>query len=255
MPEGVTDRAADCWEPLLAIADLAGEEWAQRARRAAAYIVGGRPAEEQSYGVRLLREIRALPWEHVIASAELCHQLNALEEAPWGGWNDGKGITQRDLARRLRVFGISSKKVRVSPTTTAQGYDRNDFADAWSRYCREAPPAPPGSGTSGTSGTQTQSHVPDVPDVPLPDGGGGAAILAELRRGGARVALVTTGAGDHELDIRGEDVDHQLIRGAERHRRELIALLLAEESAEEPLDELPFDDDGEWDAAREWSRP
>jgi hypothetical protein len=35
MPEGLTDRAADIWEPLLAIADLAGGEWPARARQAA----------------------------------------------------------------------------------------------------------------------------------------------------------------------------------------------------------------------------
>jgi hypothetical protein len=27
LPEGIEDRAADCWEPLIAVADLAGREW------------------------------------------------------------------------------------------------------------------------------------------------------------------------------------------------------------------------------------
>jgi hypothetical protein len=30
MPDGVTDRPADCWEPLLAIADLTGSAWTRR---------------------------------------------------------------------------------------------------------------------------------------------------------------------------------------------------------------------------------
>jgi hypothetical protein len=34
-PMPVEDRAADCWEPLVAVADLAGGEWPTRARRAA----------------------------------------------------------------------------------------------------------------------------------------------------------------------------------------------------------------------------
>src|SRR5881394_2580059 len=34
-PPGWNDRAADIWEPLLAIADLAGGEWPQLARDAA----------------------------------------------------------------------------------------------------------------------------------------------------------------------------------------------------------------------------
>ncbi len=58
MPDGVTDRAADIREPLLAIADAAGEEWSQRARDAAVFVVKGRVAEDQSVGVQLLSAIR-----------------------------------------------------------------------------------------------------------------------------------------------------------------------------------------------------
>src|SRR5262249_27079463 len=35
VPEGLNDRAADIWEPLLALADLAGGEWPRLAREAA----------------------------------------------------------------------------------------------------------------------------------------------------------------------------------------------------------------------------
>jgi hypothetical protein len=35
IPEGVNDRAADIWEPLLALADIAGGVWPEKARRAA----------------------------------------------------------------------------------------------------------------------------------------------------------------------------------------------------------------------------
>jgi hypothetical protein len=41
MPQGVEDRNADCWEPLLAIADAAGGEWPQRARAAALALIAG----------------------------------------------------------------------------------------------------------------------------------------------------------------------------------------------------------------------
>jgi hypothetical protein len=50
MPAGVEDRAADCWEALLVVADLAGGEWPRLAREAAVALVavleepdGGRP--------------------------------------------------------------------------------------------------------------------------------------------------------------------------------------------------------------------
>ena len=35
VPQGLHDRAADNWRPLLSIADLAGGEWSQRSREAA----------------------------------------------------------------------------------------------------------------------------------------------------------------------------------------------------------------------------
>ncbi|WP_051836558.1 DUF3631 domain-containing protein [Streptomyces sp. NRRL WC-3742] len=39
LPEGVFDRAADVWEPLLAVADAAGGHWPQRARTACLELV------------------------------------------------------------------------------------------------------------------------------------------------------------------------------------------------------------------------
>lgn len=160
MPEGVTDRAADIWEPLLAIADLAGDEWAHRAREAAVYVVKGRVAEDQSVGVRLLVDVKAVMDGHDrIASKVLCDKLNELEESPWGGWSDGKGISQRDLAKRLKTYGVESKNVRLPDGSTPKGYVRADFVDPWSRYLRE------GSATSATSATQIRIHVADVADV------------------------------------------------------------------------------------------
>jgi putative DNA primase/helicase len=40
IPEALNDRAEDNWRPLLAIADLAGEDWASRARDAACMLFG-----------------------------------------------------------------------------------------------------------------------------------------------------------------------------------------------------------------------
>ena len=39
MPAEITDRDADCWEPLMAIAEAAGGDWPERAREAAVYLV------------------------------------------------------------------------------------------------------------------------------------------------------------------------------------------------------------------------
>jgi hypothetical protein len=41
MPEGIVNRKADNWRPLLSVADLAGNAWPERARRAAVELSGG----------------------------------------------------------------------------------------------------------------------------------------------------------------------------------------------------------------------
>src|SRR5215831_5193224 len=46
MPKGVTDRDADVWEALIAVADVAGGTWPERARKAAVTLV--REAKESS---------------------------------------------------------------------------------------------------------------------------------------------------------------------------------------------------------------
>jgi putative DNA primase/helicase len=60
IPKGLSDRAADAWEPLLAIADLASGEWPQRARRAALVLSGEQAIEDDDIGTQLLSDIRAV---------------------------------------------------------------------------------------------------------------------------------------------------------------------------------------------------
>ena len=137
MPEGVTDRAADCWEPLLAIADLAGGDWPAKVREAAVTIVSGRVSEDQSTGVRLLADIKTvMEGQDRIASGVLIAKLNALEESGWGGWHGGTGIGPRDLSRKLRPYDVRPKTVRF-PEGTLSGYMAEDLADPWTRYLRE----------------------------------------------------------------------------------------------------------------------
>ena len=50
MPDGVTDRAADVWEPLIAIADLARGDWPKRSREAAVAFVNTRRASKFQKG-------------------------------------------------------------------------------------------------------------------------------------------------------------------------------------------------------------
>ena len=60
LPDALNDRACDNWEPLLAIADLAGGEWARKARDAAKALSGDEVAADDDDGVELLHDIRAV---------------------------------------------------------------------------------------------------------------------------------------------------------------------------------------------------
>jgi len=140
LPEALNDREQDNWEPLLAIADCAGGDWPQLARRAALSISG---AEQHSPSINeeLLADIRGI-FERTrqarISSAQLVDYLTEDEEGPWATWNRGKPITARQLATRLGDFGIVSNTVRMG-STTAKGYRVEQFNDAFRRYLPKHP--------------------------------------------------------------------------------------------------------------------
>lgn len=142
LPDELSDRQQDVWEPLLAIADLAGGDWPQRARRAASELSRRAEARDNSIGVNLLADCRrAFGDKDKLATKGLISALGDDEEAPWGTWHLGKPISPRALARILEPFGIRSRTVRLSEET-AKGYLRETFEDPWSRYLPSSTPDP-----------------------------------------------------------------------------------------------------------------
>lgn len=145
IPGGLNDRAADNWEPLLAIADAAGGDWPERARKAAVVLSGGEPEDGQAVGVRLLADIRDIfeaRQADRLASADLAAALGEMEDRPWPEWRGGKPMTTRQLAQQLHHFGIEPRNLRLA-AEVKKGYQTQDFSDAWARYCQEKTPLPP----------------------------------------------------------------------------------------------------------------
>ncbi|WP_030746993.1 DUF3631 domain-containing protein [Streptomyces sp. NRRL S-31] len=136
----VEDRAADTWEPLVIVADLAAGPWPRRAREACARMVAAEVEveEEQPGGARILADIRrvfvAQREVDSLSTDELLHHLRQNAESPWAEWGRS-GLTARDLARMLNQFGIKPGNVRLADGTQRKGYMRNKFLDAWRRYC------------------------------------------------------------------------------------------------------------------------
>ncbi len=158
MPEGVTDRPADVWEPLLAVADAAGGNWPQRAREACAELVAAATAgDKASLGIRLLTDLRDTVFcgADRMPTAQILAGLNAMDEAPWADL-DGKPLDSRQLAKRLGEYvtadnqPIKARNIRTAEGSVVKGYYAADLRDAWARYC----PIRPQSATSATGAEQ-----------------------------------------------------------------------------------------------------
>ena len=141
------DRAADTWEPLIAVADLAGRDWPCRARHAATVLTADRDqGANVSDRIRLLADCRAAFGDaDALPTTTLVTRLRSDPEAPWSD-HGPTGITPMRLAALLRQYDIRSANIRFSePIGQVKGYYRADFTDTWARYCppREGDPSQP----------------------------------------------------------------------------------------------------------------
>jgi len=171
---GLNDRAQDNFEPLLAIAEVAGGDWPKLARDAALALCGqptDAPADELLAAIREAFDARGVDR---VGSAELVDALAADAEGPWATWNRGKAITPRQVARKLGEFGISPVNIRLPSGATPKGYHRHAFEDAWSRYLA-SPDTPLLSATppqrrqdAGSSGFDIRHTMPPVADEKAP---------------------------------------------------------------------------------------
>jgi hypothetical protein len=133
----VEDRAADTWEPLIAIADVAGGSWPKRARAACTALVDDAEDTdaEDSLATKLLVDIKRVFAEQsapFLSSADLVSELRRIEESPW----DDFDMNPRKLAYRLKDFGITPGH---NTSKTARGYTLEALSDAFARYTRPEP--------------------------------------------------------------------------------------------------------------------
>jgi hypothetical protein len=138
-PPGFNNRVRTNWKTLLAIADLAGGKWPERARKAALELETGR--DEPSEEIRLCAGLRDV-WgsAQVRTSESLCAALAAHPSGEWADFR-GKGpISQHQLAAILRVdFGI--RPFHGHPTKrsnlTRGSYHRSQFEELWARLLQK----------------------------------------------------------------------------------------------------------------------
>lgn len=140
-PEELDDRAAEIWEPLFALADLAGD--GARLRAAAVSISETAPKSEDR-GAELLgnigevldnfkslgsgsryeitnsethetrsiqlTEVRGVTW---VSSSDLATALAWNDDWRWGRYAHGKALTAHMLTRRLGTYEVASQNLKV----------------------------------------------------------------------------------------------------------------------------------------------
>lgn len=135
VPDALEDRAADAWEPLLAIADAAGGDWPRLGREASVMLSSEAvdDASDQSLDVRILVDMKTVLGDSVfVSTAFVLEHLRNIEDAPWADFD----LSARRLSMRLGKFGL---KPRRNAAGTERGYYTSDFRDPFSRYLPSEP--------------------------------------------------------------------------------------------------------------------
>jgi Protein of unknown function (DUF3631) len=139
VPEGFYNRLACNWRPLLAVADRAGGDWPELARKAAEALTGKDPGTVYAETLAAIRAI--LGDNERMFSEDIVRELHAIEGGPWAEWGkNGKPISQNALARLLKP--ITPEQMRIG-AETKRGYERSQFRDAFARYLPPEPETAP----------------------------------------------------------------------------------------------------------------
>jgi putative DNA primase/helicase len=134
IPAGLFNRVADNWRVLLAIADCAGGEWPERARKVAVSL--SERKDDDSIRIKLIGAVRDIFIERGLermASAEICEALVAIEDGPWKEWRRGQPITATQLSHQLAHHEIKSRQIKFSGMNK-RGFSFDQINDVFTRY-------------------------------------------------------------------------------------------------------------------------
>lgn len=114
IPRQLNDRQADNWCPLLIIADYAGRDWPERARRAAvALSASAEELETEDVSLRFLRDVWTVIGDRdQIRSKDIAELLTAVDESPWATYSHGRPISADQVGRLLRRFELKPARLK-----------------------------------------------------------------------------------------------------------------------------------------------
>jgi hypothetical protein len=159
LPGELDDRAQDVWEPLLAIADLAQQDWPERARPAAIALSTGEERDDDSVTARLISDISDVfeaEQDQPLKTGDLLEGLHAIEESPWGDWY-GKPLSAHGLSKLLKSYRVKTMPVWADGKTV-RGYKVDQFSDAFAQLSVRS---------VSSVRSEARSHAaPNVPNAP-----------------------------------------------------------------------------------------
>ncbi len=132
--EGLNDRAADTFDPLYAIARLAGNDWETRLHAAALHLTSA--ARTENTGVELLLDIASIFMQCGREKVFIWELAATLREGR-GGLRSlalrNSAIEEHGIARILRSYGIQPRTLRIGKEVH-KGYEADSFREALTRY-------------------------------------------------------------------------------------------------------------------------
>jgi putative DNA primase/helicase len=132
MAQGYTNRLADNFRLMLAIAELAGGDWPKRARAAALKLT---PEQRPSPGGRLLADMRDLFAKHgkMLASTQVVALLVSNDEGEWANYRGRGPINKYEVAQLLKPYGIKPDLIYLRGQHV-RGYKAEWFETAFMHY-------------------------------------------------------------------------------------------------------------------------
>ena len=134
------------------------KDWPERARAAAVQLSGDQEPDEDTLGIRLLADCRAVFGDaDRIGSADLCDGLHEIEEAPWGHFKNDKPLSRQPSPRSW-----AASRSRVAPFGSPPRTPRRATCASSSRTPGGA--IPPPNGSAKASQRHNGSLEPKTPD-------------------------------------------------------------------------------------------
>jgi putative DNA primase/helicase len=203
VPDCLHDRAADNWRTLMAIAELVGGHWPQKAREAAIALAGDTLSESETNRTMLLQDIKALFMEKNVerlSSLAMVNYLVSLEHRPWPEWKRGRPITQNQLARVLAPFGVAPTELRIDGRKE-RGYSLAQFLDTFEHYIPDK---------SGTTVQTASNH--DFLSVLHPVQARGCTVSKNAKKPHEHSICTAVPDGNAPIDQEGLDIPAWLDR-------------------------------------------